>query len=148
MTATATGNPLLAALEAHAGSRQLAVVERTGRRGEMPPLHRHDEDEAFHVLEGVLTLYAGGEPVRLEAGRTFVAPRGGPHTHVVETERARYRVATFAASVSRYEDYLRAVAPAPAVPNAEEIAALSAIAAASGITVLGPPGLTPARLAA
>ena len=45
-----------------------------------PPLHEHDFDEAFYVLEGELTFQIGGELVRFGAGELAFAPGGQPHT--------------------------------------------------------------------
>ena len=121
------------------------AVESSMRLGEMPALHCDVEDEAFVVLEGTLTLHSGGEVVRLDAGESFVVPRGTPHTYCAESARVRYRAATLAASVGRYEDFLRAVGRPVSEDWAEspEAAALGAIAGANGITVLGPPGALP-----
>ena len=124
----------------------LAVVETTIRRGHMPPLHRHDADEAFYVLEGTLTVHAGEESVRLEAGEAFLAPRDLPHTHQAESDRVRYLSVTFARSLGRYEDFLRAVG-APTGEGwrtADEAGTVAGISRPNGITVLGPPGALPA----
>ena len=122
------------------GPANLAVVETTLRRGQMPPLHSHDTDEVFYVLEGTLVVHCGGEPTRLEAGDSFVAPREVPHTHEAASGGVRYLSLAFTRSVSRYEDFLRAVA-APGPMNADEMAALTSIARVNGITVVGPPGV-------
>lgn len=147
MSTVASETTLFAVLERTKRGRGHVVVESTTALGHMPPLHLHDEDEAFAVLEGEMTLHAGGESVRLEAGATFVVRRGTPHTHRAESKRVRYLTATFAASVSRYEDFLRAVGrpgPDPAVwAESSEAAALEVIAQANAITVLGPPGALP-----
>jgi len=45
-----------------------------------PPLHRHDFDETFYVLEGELTFLVGGELVVVRAGEHAFAPGGEPHT--------------------------------------------------------------------
>jgi quercetin dioxygenase-like cupin family protein len=123
----------------------LAVVERTGRRGEMTPLHVHPEDELVHVVEGALTLFVNAEAVSLEAGDVFVAPRALPHTLAVESREVRYLSATVARSAARYEDFLRAVAvPAQGSSllweESGDAARLTAIAAPNGIDVLGGPG--------
>jgi quercetin dioxygenase-like cupin family protein len=57
----------------------LAVVEITG--GGRPPLHRHDFDEAFYVLDGELTFQLGEERFVRGAGELAFAPRGVPHTY-------------------------------------------------------------------
>jgi mannose-6-phosphate isomerase-like protein (cupin superfamily) len=45
-----------------------------------PPLHTHHFDEAFYVLEGVLTFHLDGELVEVGAGELAFAPGGEPHT--------------------------------------------------------------------
>jgi quercetin dioxygenase-like cupin family protein len=57
----------------------LAIVELTG--GGRPPLHRHDFDETFYVLEGELTFQLGEDLVTRRAGELAFAPRGVPHTY-------------------------------------------------------------------
>jgi quercetin dioxygenase-like cupin family protein len=128
--------------------RSLAVVERTGRQGEMTSLHVHPEDELVHVLEGALTLFVADERIRLEAGDAFAAPRASPHTLVVESSEARYLSATLARSATRYEDFLRAVAVPSDASSWEEsgdASRLAAIAAPNGIDVLGAPGAAVTR---
>jgi quercetin dioxygenase-like cupin family protein len=57
----------------------LAVVELSGNG--RPPLHRHDFDETFLVLDGELTFQLGDEIVTRRAGELAFAPRGVPHTY-------------------------------------------------------------------
>jgi quercetin dioxygenase-like cupin family protein len=57
----------------------LAVVKLTGRG--RPPLHRHDFDETFYVLEGELTFQLGDQLLTRRAGELAFAPRGIPHTY-------------------------------------------------------------------
>jgi quercetin dioxygenase-like cupin family protein len=135
---------LVRAADAKRG-RSLAIVERTGRRGEMTPLHAHPEDEVVQVVEGALTLFVNDESVRLVAGDAFAAPQATPHTFVVESQEVRYLSATVARSAARYEDFLRAVAvPAEGSSlsweESGDAARLSAIAGPNGIDILGGPG--------
>jgi quercetin dioxygenase-like cupin family protein len=133
---------LVEALGADRG-RSFAVVERTGRQGEMTPLHVHPEDELVYVVEGALTLFVNEEPVRLDAGDAFLAPRAIPHTLGVESRAVRYLSATVARSATRYEDFLRAVAvpgEASSWKESGDASRLAAIAAPNGIEVLGGPG--------
>lgn len=134
-----------------AGPASLAVVERTLDRGDMPPLHVHEEAEAFHVLEGSLVLLVGGESVRLERGQAFVAPAGEPHSYRAESESTRYLAISFVQSIEHYGSFLRAAAqpvPASSEPH-EDDAVVARLAGANRITVLGPPGTLPtAALAA
>lgn len=58
----------------------LALCEVAVAPGGGPPLHVHTrEDEAFHVLEGELTFWVGGEQRIARAGDTLFGPRGIPH---------------------------------------------------------------------
>ena len=60
----------------------LAIVELSGRQGDMPPLHvHHREDETFVVLEGALTLFLAGGPSHRPRGRRGgLRPEGASHT--------------------------------------------------------------------
>ena len=99
-------------LEVAAVSRTGRVVtaERTAASGFMPPLHAHAADEAIYVVEGHLTVFAGADVVTVEAGETFVVAERVAHTFRVGPSGARIVFSTFAASASRYDDFLRATA--------------------------------------
>jgi mannose-6-phosphate isomerase-like protein (cupin superfamily) len=46
------------------------------------PLHLHrSDDEAWYVLEGVLSVKLGNDDVELRAGSGVMVPRGTPHTY-------------------------------------------------------------------
>jgi len=45
-----------------------------------PPLHHHDFDEAFYVLEGEMTFQLGDERRAAGPGELVFAPRGSHHT--------------------------------------------------------------------
>jgi mannose-6-phosphate isomerase-like protein (cupin superfamily) len=45
-----------------------------------PPLHHHDFDEAFYILEGVMTFQLGDELRAAGPGDLVFAPRGAHHT--------------------------------------------------------------------
>ena len=62
-------------------------------RGTAPPVHlHHNEDEAFYILEGEVTVLVGDERIDLGAGDYCFAPRGVPHAWIVRSERARMLV--------------------------------------------------------
>ena len=151
LDATATLRALLEELAATRGKRapraSLAVVQRTMDRGEMSPTHVHAEPEGFHVVEGGLTLYVGGETVRLRAGDAFVAPAGIAHAHGADAGAMSYLAVSFVQSVDMYESFLAAVAHperggASEAHESDRVVAM--LAEANGITVLGPPGDLPA----
>jgi mannose-6-phosphate isomerase-like protein (cupin superfamily) len=56
-----------------------------------PPLHHHDFDETFYVLDGALTFQLGDEVVTRGPGSVTFAPRGSNHTVAnMSEEPARY----------------------------------------------------------
>jgi hypothetical protein len=125
------------------------MVERTARAGQMPPLHRRDQREAYRVLEGEVTFYVGSEVVEAGAGQTVVAPAGAERTFRVESEQARWIVLTRVRSLARFADFGRAVATAVAGScgewtSADDERTVAAIGRPNGIELLGSPGAVPA----
>jgi hypothetical protein len=67
------------------------------------------------------------------------------HTFRTESSGTRVVFGTSTPSASRYEDFLRAVGrPVSGWAQAEDAAAVTGVAGAAGVTVLGPPGMLPA----
>ena len=129
----------------------MAVVELDADRGESTPLHVHEEPEGLHVLSGALTVFVGSDTVRLGTGETYLAPAGVPHAHRADADGTGYLAASFVRSVDLYESFLGAVARLRpgAREEHESDRVVELLAAANGITVLGPPGDLPdAALAA
>jgi mannose-6-phosphate isomerase-like protein (cupin superfamily) len=135
------------------GDGLLSIIEMDAPYGSMPPLHIHDEDEGFYVLEGRLTVFVGDDVLELEPGMSALGPKDVPHVYRVDSEEgARFLIVT---SPGRFEDFVRA-ASAPAEmpvrptldgpPTDEQAEAITRAAAENGITFLGPPGMLPSEL--
>lgn len=132
------------AVAAAVRARLVLVERRAPRAGVMPPLHAHAEDAQYEVLEGRLTFFVGGEVVRARSGEAVPVAAGEPHTFRVESAGSRWVVTTRVASPARFDDLGLALAdPVDEWPDADELAAVEAIAAANGIAILGPPGRLP-----
>ena len=85
----------------------VAVVELTG--GARPPLHAHDFDESFYVLEGELTFQLREEIVTRRAGELAFAPRNVPHTYAnLSGAPARVLLVITPAGFERYFDRIAA----------------------------------------
>ena len=131
--------------EAHGMQEPLVEHAISIPAGFMAPLHAHAAAETVRVLEGMVTVLAGSEAVRLTRGETLVVSRGVAHTFRTESSGTRVVFGTSTPSASRYVDFLRAVGrPASGWAQAEDAAAVTAVAGAAGVTVLGPPGMLPA----
>ena len=105
-----------------------------------------EEDEAFVVLDGELTVYTPGESVTLRAGDAVFAPKGVPHAYRVESERARWLGVSNPAGLASF--VLAASDPAEAndLPPADrpvDMERLLAAAEAHGIEIVAPPGTMP-----
>ena len=135
------------------GEGGVSVIEMDLPYAHMTPLHVHDEDETFHILEGRFTFFVGASVIEAEAGATLTAPKGIPHTFRVDSlDGARTLVVT---SPGRFEDFVRAVSRPAAIParpvvegppSFEEIEAFTRSAIENGIEILGPPGMLPTDL--
>lgn len=131
----------------HVAEDGQSLVEGEARRGNMPPLHvHHNDDETFYCLDGRLSVITARGAVELGAGDAAFAPRGVPHTYRVESDEARWLVATTDAG---FGTFVRAAsvpaenggyAPDALMPSPERLAAL---ASEQGIELLGPPGALP-----
>ena len=125
-------------------TRYPVSLERAARgRGLMPPLQSHTTRTTYSVLDGSITFFVGGRTIGAATGATVVAEAGVAHTFRIESDGARWRVATDVASIARFDDFGRALAH-PCAMTEQDTATVSAIAAANGIRVLGSPGLLPA----
>ena len=68
-----------------------------------PPLHRHDFDEAFYVLEGELTFRLGDDVFTRTAGELAFAPRNVAHTYANHSDApARALLVCTPAGFERY----------------------------------------------
>ena len=100
-----TATYFLATGEQTGGS--FALVDERANRGESVPLHRHrDDDEAFYVLEGEISLFVGDDPpTRAAAGAFAFVPGGVAHGFRIESEHARYLLLT----TPRHGEFYRAI---------------------------------------
>ena len=125
---------------------RVVVIEHLAPRGAGSPLHAHRrEDEWFYVLEGELTFGVGGRLIDAPAGSFVYGPRDVPHTFVVTSEQARFLLV---AEPAGFDAFFRAASePAarleipPASTEPPDIGGLTALAAGSGIEIIGPPGI-------
>lgn len=96
-------NVLLRSEESDGVVSAIEVASSPGRTG--PPLHHHDFDEAFYVLEGELTFRLRDELFTRGAGELAFAPRGVPHTYANRSDAtARALIVCTPAGFERYFD--------------------------------------------
>jgi quercetin dioxygenase-like cupin family protein len=88
---------------------QLSVVQNVLPPGFGPPLHHHDFDETFYVLEGEIVFEVDGERITGRAGELAFAPRNAVHTLAnLSDAPARYLLVITPAGFERYFDRMAA----------------------------------------
>jgi mannose-6-phosphate isomerase-like protein (cupin superfamily) len=120
-------------------------METLAPHGDSPPLHVHrTEDEIFHILEGEVRFRVADQELRVRPGETMLAPKGVPHTYLVESERGRWLVVT---AHGNHERFVRALSrpaerselPEPSPPTPDQREALAAAGREYGLDIVGPP---------
>lgn len=72
-----------------------SLIDERARRGEVVPLHWHDDIESWYVIEGDILFYIDGKPGVLAPAGSFVhVPGGIEHGFRIESETARYLILT------------------------------------------------------
>jgi quercetin dioxygenase-like cupin family protein len=126
-----TANVLLRSEETggHASVTELVVPPHNAG----PPLHRHDFDEAFYLLEGELMFQVEEALVTKGAGELSFAPRNAAHTLANHSDApARYLLICTPAGFERHWARMAAEAAGIEPPP-------WALQPIPEITVLGPP---------
>ncbi|WP_269931674.1 cupin domain-containing protein [Aminobacter sp. HY435] len=129
-----------------AGADTISVIEHLMPYGSATPLHIHrNEDEVFHILEGVMRFNVEGKDFYGHAGQTLLAPKGIPHCYrVISAEGARCLTITTRGDFERMVREVsvpaeRAEIPPQEMPTPEVIAALTEVCARNGIDIIGAP---------
>ena len=81
---------------------RFALIEFLFPQHTSPPLHTHPQDESYVIIEGELTIVAGGSRFQLGPGGTAVVPMGVAHTFRVDSETARVLVLSTPAGLERF----------------------------------------------
>ena len=120
-------------LRSEQSAGHVSVMENVVSAGSAgPPLHRHDFDEAFYVLEGELIFQIGDERFSRGAGEFAFAPRNVVHALANHSDAdARYLLVCTPAGLERH--FARAAAEAEGVEPPEW-----ALQPSPEITVVGP----------
>src|SRR3954471_17558442 len=98
---------------------RFALIEFLFPRHASPPRHTHPQDESYVVLDGRLTIEAGGERFVLEAGGAAAVPMGTPHTFRVDSDSARVLVLSTPAGLERFVRDGSVPAAQPTIPPAD-----------------------------
>jgi quercetin dioxygenase-like cupin family protein len=143
MTQSTESVPPRVLLRSEQTEGQVSIVESTMPAGAMgPPLHMHDFDEAFYVLEGELTFQLGDELITAEPGELAFAPRGVHHTLANRSTAPARFVIVFTPAGFEREFARRAAAQAGVEPPPWAMQPIPEVTVV-GPRIGGPPGTRP-----
>lgn len=102
--------PIQVLLRSEQSGEHIAVMDNiVGADFPGPPLHRHDFDETFYVLEGELTFQLEDEVFTKKEGELAFAPRNVAHTFAnLSGADARTLIVCTPAGFERYFDRMAA----------------------------------------
>jgi quercetin dioxygenase-like cupin family protein len=116
----------------------VAMLEHVAPRGMATPLHvQPNEDEAFFIVDGRISLFVDGERSEAGAGEVVWIPRGVPHAFRVDSEQARIIALSVPGNHERF--FRLAGDPVDAETQAPDFGRMAAAAAEAGFELLGPP---------
>jgi quercetin dioxygenase-like cupin family protein len=119
-----------------------AQVETDDPHGTATPMHvHHNEDEAFYVLDGEVTVLIGGGRIDLQAGDYAYAPRGIAHAYIVRSQRARMLTTISPAGLDElFVEYgLPVTGTEPPAEEVLPIPEMVRVFGARGCQIVGPP---------
>jgi mannose-6-phosphate isomerase-like protein (cupin superfamily) len=121
----------------------ISMIEHLMGKDFNVPLHRHEEDETFFILEGRFRFRMDGALHELGVGQSLHVPAGAVHAFRVVSPTGRFLTVT----TGGFEAMVRALSqpsPTRALPpqasmTPEETDRLIAVCASHGIEFVGPP---------
>jgi len=105
-----SGSTFTILLDGRQTAGRYALIEMYVPPGAGPPVHRHDFEEMFSVLEGEIELKFRGEAVAVRAGETVNIPANAPHAFTNASDRAA-RMLCLCSPAGEDEYFLRIGAP-------------------------------------
>ena len=128
-------------LDSAATNGTLMVTSSAMAQGDAAPLHVHSrEDEVFVVVDGSVVIWCGDERRELGAGGVCSLPKEVPHAYRITSDGTRVLTLTTPGGL---EGFFRGAGHdlATTRPDGWTIspATLGPVAAAHGVTLLGPP---------
>jgi quercetin dioxygenase-like cupin family protein len=135
---------ILRATGEETGGRYTLVELWATQEGEVPWHVHHNEDEAFYILEGEMTIHVGDQTFKGRPGSFVFAPKDVPHGYHVDSP-GHARVLMFF-SPSGFEDFIRATSepakslvPPPPAAIEMDFERLEALARQYGTEFVDPP---------
>jgi quercetin 2,3-dioxygenase len=113
---------------------QLSLFYGEYRKHQGPPLHLHDVDETFYILEGEFIFQTGDTKISVAAGDTIFVPGNMPHTYLTISETGK--MLFMVNPTGPIERLFEKLSSYNEVPSIEELVGLHET---FGLTIAGPP---------
>lgn len=113
---------------------QMSIFIAEYKRNEGPPLHLHDNDETFFIIEGEFIFQAGDERFNGSSGDTCFIPRNTPHTTLTVSDTGKMLFAVN--PTGNVEKIFEKLHSYKEMPSIEEIVRVHE---ELGLKIIGPP---------
>jgi quercetin 2,3-dioxygenase len=128
------GHPAFLKVGSSDTNGQLSLFAGKYHKNQGPPLHLHDVDETFYILEGEFIIQAGDNRFSAVAGDTVFVPRNMPHAYLTVSETGKMLfMVNPSANIELLFEKLTAYKERPSI---EEIVRLHE---ELGLKIVGPP---------
>jgi quercetin dioxygenase-like cupin family protein len=131
------GLELTVRLPPEALSGAMTMIETVNAAGFGPPLHRHQEAEVFHVMEGAYLFEVDGDRFHAQAGDVVSVPGSAAHAFVNVSDIPSRQLVMLLPAMDAERFFLE-LAAVLASPQSDR-AALNAFGAPWRVEFLGPP---------
>lgn len=128
------GHPALLKVGSTDTFGQLSLFTGEYRKNQSPPLHTHDFDETFYILEGEFIFQIGDKRSNAIKGDTVFIPRNLSHTYLTISETGKILFMTNPSGTM--ELFFQKVSKFKGKPTDEELAELQE---STGVIFVGPP---------
>ena len=131
---TVLGMPIHLKVSGSDTNGQLSVFVSEHNKNQGPPLHLHDSDETFYVIEGELIFQMGDTRVSAVPGDILFVPRNMPHAFLTNVEKGR--LVCIVNPTGNAEKLFEKLSSYKEMPPVEEIARVHE---ELGLKIVGPP---------
>lgn len=128
------GHPALLKVGSADTQGQLSIFLGEYKKGQSPPLHIHNFDETFYILEGEFIIQAGDNKFQAQPCDTIFVPGNLPHTYLTVSETGKMLFMSSPSGTA--EIFFQKISLFKGKPTDEELAELQN---STGIRFVGPP---------
>jgi len=113
---------------------QLSLLLGELKKGDSAPLHMHDMDEVFYILDGKFLFQLGNERITATIGDTVFITRNLPHTYLTKSSKGKV---LFMFTPTKFTERLfEKLSLSTTLPTSQELEEMKSV---FGLKIVGPP---------